>query len=79
MFEQKPLKGNGSMSEKKQQDATVLEAKKRARRDFLMKAGTIGMTAPAVAVLMSAKPKQALAAVSGVNGTGYTVLTIRPV
>jgi hypothetical protein len=42
----------------------LTESKAKARRDFLKKAGTVGMTAPAVALLMSAKPKQALAVTS---------------
>ena len=41
----------------------------KARREFLKTAGAVGMTAPAVAMLMTAKPKQALAAISGVGAT----------
>lgn len=47
------------MSEKKQLGGKPLDEKQRARRDFLKVAGTAGMTAPAVAMLMSAKPADA--------------------
>jgi hypothetical protein len=39
----------------------------KARREYLKTAGAVGMTAPAVALLMSAKPKKALAVTSEVQ------------
>ena len=46
------------MSEK---ETNILEAEAQARRDFLKKVGAIGATAPAVALLMTAKPNRAQA------------------
>ena len=46
------------MSEK---DAKILEAEAQARRDFLKKSGTIGVTAPAVALLLAGRPIEAQA------------------
>ena len=43
----------------------ILAEEAQARREFLKRAGTVGVTAPAVALLMSAKPNRASAAISG--------------
>lgn len=57
------------MSEKMQLDALEQSEKERTRRDFLKKAGVAGMTAPAVAMLMSAKPAKAQTVLSTVEET----------
>ncbi len=43
----------------KQPDSKILKEEAQARREFLKKAGAIGATAPAVALLLSAKPTTA--------------------
>ncbi len=45
----------------KQPDTKILEEEAQARRDFLKRAAAVGMAAPAVALLLSVKPPQALA------------------
>ena len=54
------------MSEK---EIKILQEEAQARRDFLKKAGAIGATAPAVALLMSAKPARATPVPSGQTTT----------
>ena len=46
-------------NEGKQPESQVLQEEAQARRDFLKKAAAVGVTAPAVALLLSAKPAQA--------------------
>ncbi len=48
-----------SQDDSKQPESKILEQEAQARREFLKKAGAIGVTAPAVALLMSAKPARA--------------------
>ena len=47
--------------ESKQPDSKILQEEARARRDFLKRAAAVGVAAPAVALLLSVKPPQALA------------------
>ncbi len=42
-------------------ESDILKEEAEARRDFLKKAVAVGVTAPAVALLLSAKPRLALA------------------
>ncbi len=55
-----------------QKDDKILLEEAQARRTFLKKAAIIGATAPAAALLMSAKPNQAHAAIydNGQTTTG---------
>ncbi len=55
-----------SGDESKQPDTKILEEEAQARRDFLKRAAAVGMAAPAVALLLSVKPAQALE-----NGNNY--------
>ena len=48
----------------------ILKEEAQARRDFLKKAGAMGAAAPAVALLMSAKPAKAQS-IYDVDGTLY--------
>ena len=48
-----------AQDERKQPEKNILQQESQARREFLKKAGAIGATAPAVALLMSAKPTAA--------------------
>ena len=48
-----------AQNESKQPESKILQDEAQARREFLKKAGAIGVTAPAVALLMSAKPARA--------------------
>ncbi len=49
-----------AQNESKQPESKILHEEAQARRDFLKKAGAICATAPAVALLMSAKPARAV-------------------
>ena len=62
------------MSEK---ESKVLQEEAQARRDFLKKAGAIGATAPAVALLLSAKPARAEAMISNAATDPYCISDIR--
>ena len=48
----------------------VLDQEKRNRRDFLRNAGTVAVTAPAVAILLSSETKASV--VVGYNGAPTT-------
>ena len=48
-----------AQDDSKQPENKVLEQEAQARREFLKRAGAIGATAPAVLLLMSAKPARA--------------------
>ena len=48
-----------AQDESKQPEKNTLREEAQARREFLKRAGAIGATAPAVALLMSAKPTRA--------------------
>ena len=50
-----------SQNESKLPDTKILEEEAKARRDFMKRFGAFGVAAPAVALLLSAKPKQAKA------------------
>ncbi len=54
-----------SGNESKQPDTKILQEEAQARRDFLKRAAAVGVAAPAVALLLSVKPAQA------VNGNNY--------
>ena len=55
-----------AQTESKQPDTKVMEEEARARRDFLKRAAAVGVAAPAVMLLLSVKPAQALE-----NGNNY--------
>ncbi len=55
-----------SGDESKQPDTKILQEEAQARRDFLKRAAAVGVAAPAVMLLLSSKPAQALE-----NGNNY--------
>ncbi len=55
-----------SGDESKQPDTKILQEEAQARRDFLKRAAAVGVAAPAVMLLLSAKPDRAQA-------QGYTI------
>ena len=52
-----------------QNEKNILEEEAQARRDFLKKAAAVGATAPAVALLLSAKPASAQERIYKIVGT----------
>ena len=56
-----------------QNEKNILEEEAQARRDFLKKAAAVGATAPAVALLMSAKPAAAQTRLYKIIGTPGTI------
>ncbi len=49
-----------SGDDSKQPDTKILEEEAQARRDFLKRAAAVGVAAPAVVLLLSVKPAQAI-------------------
>ncbi len=57
----KHRRGHISGDESKQPDTKILQEEAQARRDFLKRAAAVGVAAPAVMLLLSVKPPQAVA------------------
>ncbi len=49
-----------AQDDSKHPDTNIMEEEAQARRDFLKRAAAVGMAAPAVMLLLSVKPAQAL-------------------